>query len=85
MTVSTRPLKSADRASAAGQQYGLIVHQDEKVPRFLARYITLILNYHYGLPIRTALDLKRGVSELDRGMRCAFVIQGREIQARTAI
>ena len=74
-----------EKASTSGQQYGLIVHDDDKVSRFLARYLNLIINYHYGLPIRTAPDLSHGQSDIGRGMRCAFVIQGREIENRTTI
>ena len=77
-------MSEGSRASV-GQHYGLIVHQDEKVPRFLAKYVNLILNYHYGLPIRLAQSLDRGMLELGRGLRCAFVVQDRHIETRSAI
>ena len=76
----------ADRpAPGAGQHFGLVVHQEDKVPRFLAKYVNLILNYHYGLPIRVARNIDRGLLERSRGLRCTFVIQNQKIPTRTAI
>ena len=76
---------TVEKTASIGRHYGLIVHQENKVPRFLAKYLNLILNYHYGLPTRTVVDLDQALSELGKGLRCAFLIQDSKIQTRTTI
>ena len=75
----------ADSIGRVAEHYGLIVHQEGQHERMMAKYLNLMLNYQYALPVWTAPTINRGLLDRNKGLRCSFVIQDRAIQTRTAV
>ena len=73
-------MDAENRAEATAQECGLIVQQDGKPQRVLAKFLNLMLNYQYGFSTLVAADIPRAVALLNdpRPVRCAFVVQHQE-------
>lgn len=68
--------------------FALIVAQDGKAQRTLAKFLTLLLNYRYGFTVETASDFIQAAGAIrrhGRRIRCVFVIQSLTVSARTTV
>ena len=69
-------------AFAPDSEYGLILHQDGKRQQALMRFLSLVLNYQYGLETVVARDLQQAASlhrQYGQSIRYAFVIQAQKM------
>ncbi len=81
-------MESEHTEDPPGQECGLIVQQDGKPQRVLAKFLNLMLNYQYGLGVMMAQDLDRAASLLQKNrdsIRCTFLIQNQETSDRAAL
>lgn len=68
--------------------FALIVAQEGKAQRTLAKFLTLLLNYRYGFTVETASDFIQAAGAIrrhGRRIRCVFVIQSLTVSARTTV
>ena len=68
--------------------YGLIVRQQGKPQQILVQYVTLVLNYRYGLQVVVVDGASEGASLLLKHsgcIRCVFVIQNQKITSKTLL
>ena len=73
---------------SAGPEYGLVVQQDGILQQELTRFLTLVLNYQYGLELVVAPDLFKGSllrMQYGKSIRCAFVIQDQGVDNKIPI
>jgi HD-like signal output (HDOD) protein len=66
----------------------LIVAQEGKAQRTLAKFLTLLLNYRYGFSVETASDFIQAAGSIRRNgrrIRCVFVVQNTPVSARTTV
>lgn len=68
---------SKNAAYAAEQDCGLILQQDGKPQQVLAKFLSLLLNYQFGLSTLVIQDLWEAATQvaLKRNIRCVFAIQ----------
>lgn len=74
--------------SDSTQEYGLIVRQEGKSQHTLAKFISLFLNYRFGIQTDLVDDLIGAAGALrQRGKRtrCVFVIQNTAVSTRTTV
>ena len=60
-----------------GRLYGIIVKQPGKAQEVLARFVTMLLNYEYGIHVVEATDLEEAdslVEKNNKSIRCFFMI-----------
>jgi len=77
-----------DKPARAEPEYALIVQQQGKPQQVLVHYLTLLLNYRYGLDIIVVDKFVEAFSTIQKyrkGIRCAFLIQNRSIDSRASI
>ena len=62
---------------AAEQDCGLIIQQDGKPQQVLAKFLSLLLNYQFGLSVLVTQEMGKAATEvaLKRNIRCVFAIQ----------
>ena len=80
MTVPNRGSEDSD--------FAIIVQQPGKPQQVLVRYLTLLLNYRYGLDIIVVRKFVEAFSTIQRyrdHIRCAVVVQNRRIESRSSI
>ncbi|MBT4498898.1 MAG: HDOD domain-containing protein [Gemmatimonadetes bacterium] len=69
-------------------EFALIVQQKGKPQQVLVRYLTLLLNYRYGLDIIVVTKFVEAFSTIQKHrkrIRCAFVVQSRRIESKANI
>ena len=69
-------------------EYALIVLQKGKPQQILVRYLTLLLNYRYGLDILVVTKFVEAFSTIQKHrkrIRCTFVLQSRRINSKANI
>lgn len=77
--------KTADDSS---QNFALLIQQEGKTETTLAKFVTLLMSYRYGLTVETAGDFIQAATVIrrhGRRIRCVFVIQEKAISARTTV
>lgn len=75
-------------AEPTEQDYVLIIQQAGKAEQTLAKFVKLLLSYHYGLSTEIISDFTKVRAVLRQGtdrMRCAFVIQSKSVSARSTV
>ena len=68
------------------QRYALLVQQSGKAQKILAKFVTLLLNYSYGLHTKVVPDSVEAAAafrELGEQISCCFVIQNENISNAT--
>lgn len=79
---------ASDNQQNKDSEYALIVQQQGKPQQVLVRYLTLLLNYRYGLDIVVVHKFVEAFSTIQKHrqrIRCAFVVQSRRIESRASI
>ncbi|MBT4100102.1 MAG: HDOD domain-containing protein [Gemmatimonadetes bacterium] len=79
---------SADSDEEEQQNFALLIQQDGKTETTLAKFVTLLMSYRYGLTVETAGDFIQAATVIrrhGRRIRCVFVIQEKGISARTTV
>ena len=79
---------ASDNRHNQDSQCALIVQQQGKPQHVLVRYLTLLLNYRYGLDIIVVHRLVEAFATVQKHrqhIRCAFVVQNRSIDSRSSI
>jgi HD-like signal output (HDOD) protein len=69
-------------------EYALIVQQKGKPQQILVRYLTLLLNYRYGLDIIVVTKFVEAFSTIQKHrkrIRCAFVVQNQRLASKANI
>ena len=77
-----------DKEKTSNSDYALIVQQKGKPQQVLVRYLTLLLNYRYGLDIIVVDNFIAAFSmsqKLRERIRCAFIVQNTGIGGRASI
>ncbi len=70
------------------EHIALVVAQEGKAQRTLAKFLTLLLSYRYGFTVDTAADFIQAAGVIRRNgkrIRCVFVIQNLKVSARTTV
>lgn len=73
---------------AAKEFYALIIAQEGKAQRTLAKFLTLLLNYRHGFTVEPAEDFIQAAGAIrrhGRRIRSVFVIQNNTVSARTTV
>jgi HD-like signal output (HDOD) protein len=86
MTTTTETTN--DAADAAPENFALLIQQDGKTETTLAKFVTLLMSYRYGLTVETAGDFIQAATVIrrhGRRIRCVYVIQEKAISARTTV
>ncbi|MEW6750857.1 MAG: HDOD domain-containing protein [Candidatus Latescibacterota bacterium] len=80
---------AADRETRDCADYALILQpQQGKPQQILVRYLTLLLNYRYGLDIivvRRPVEAFSTIQRLREQIRCTFVVQNRNVDSRSSV
>ena len=72
----------------AKESFALIVVQEGKTQRTLAKFLTLLLGYRYGFTVEPAADFIQAAAAIrrrGRRIRSVFVIQNSTVSARTTV
>jgi len=75
-------------AADSGIDYALLVQQEGRSQKTLGKFISLLLNYRYGIQaevVTNYLSAARSLRSLGKRVRCVFVIQDQEVSARTTV
>lgn len=78
----------ASRPADSGVDYALLVQQEGKSQSTLGKFISLMLSYRYGIQADVVPNYMGAAASLrSRGkrMRCVFVIQDKQVSARTTV
>jgi HD-like signal output (HDOD) protein len=85
--MSETPAPSTDQPKP-NQEYALVVYRPGKSQQVLARFVTLLLNYRYGLEVIPATSFVRAFSVVQQRrqqIRCTFVVHDRRINSANSI
>lgn len=77
-----------EREDRSKEVYALVVAQDGKAQRTLAKFLTLLVNYRYGFTVEVAGDFIQAAGLIrrhGRRIRSVFVVQSGQVSARTAV
>ncbi len=79
---------NSDGDEETPQNFALLIQHGGKTETTLAKFVTLLMSYRYGLTVEMAGDFIQAATVIrrhGRRIRCVFVIQEKGISARTTV